>query len=161
VEVYGLMKLSLRVKRLIGAFSIGSFSTYKGNAGYTLKRNKFTNNFQIGYISAKNDYWYRPVTGFNPNKERLQNADIRQFNVSNATDIRLYKSKFEVRLHYSNSARGIPSNYRQWAVSFQTDQSFKSTGLDYLFKCPKCCFLQYSCVVRYFELFSGKVLPLP
>ena len=111
---------------LRGAFSIGSFSTYKGNAGYTLKRNKFTNNFQIGYISAKNDYWYRPVTGFNPNKERLQNADIRQFNVSNATDIRLNKSKFEVRLHYSNSARGIPPPITaNGPVSFQTDQSFK------------------------------------
>ncbi len=111
---------------LHGAISVGSFSTYKVNAGYTLRKNILTNNLQVGYISSKNDYWYKPVTGFNPYKERLQNADIRQFNVSNATDLRMNKSKLEVRLHYSNAARGIPPPITaNGPVSFQADQSFK------------------------------------
>lgn len=119
------------------AASAGSFGTFRSAAGYTFHKGRFASHLQLAALSTANDYTYHSVTDFRRPLLRLENADVRQYNISNASQIGLGSSRLDLRVNFNRTQRGIPPPITSTGpYSFQEDQAVRagiawsrSTGL--------------------------------
>lgn len=109
------------------AVSAGSFETFRAAAGYTFRKGRFANHLQLTALSTANDYSYHSVTDFRRPLLRLENADVRQYNISNASRIELGSSRLDLRVNFNRTERGIPPPITSTGpYSFQEDQAVRA-----------------------------------